>query len=124
VDALNGRPGVWSRRYAGPDASDDENNAKLLRELSAVSGTNRGAQFVCVLAIAQGDQIVAEFRGEARGVILASPRGSYGFGYDPLFLDPEFGKTFAEMSPQEKLQRSHRGKAMHAMMDWLGQRRK
>jgi len=119
VDALNGAPGVRSRRFAGPAASDAENNSKLVRDLSHITASKRTARFVCVIAMAQAGRLLAEFQGVAEGIILDSPRGAGGFGYDPLFLDPESNRTFAEISPEEKLQRSHRGRALRAMLDWL-----
>ena len=119
VDALGGAPGVRSRRFAGSAATDAENNAKLLRQMSHIPAGTRAARFVCVIAVAQDGQLLAEFRGVAEGIILDSPRGAGGFGYDPLFLDPESNRTFAEFSPEEKLQRSHRGRAFRAMLNWL-----
>ena len=119
VDALGGMPGVRSRRYAGASATDAENNAKLLDALRGLPPERRGAQFVCVLAIARNGIFVAEFQGTARGVLLGAPRGGNGFGYDPLFFDPECNKTFAELLPEEKLRLSHRGRALWAMFDWL-----
>ena len=119
VDFLHGAPGIYSRRFAGPTATDAENNSKLLRELQGVMHPQRTARFVCELALAMNQQIVAQFRGAAEGVILESPRGEAGFGYDPLFLDPVTGKTFAELSPEAKLERSHRGRAIQLMLAWL-----
>ncbi|MBI2818019.1 MAG: RdgB/HAM1 family non-canonical purine NTP pyrophosphatase [Acidobacteria bacterium] len=118
VDALGGAPGVRSRRYAGLGATDARNNAKLLEEMRGVPSAERGAQFVCVLALTRSGQQVVEFRGEVRGVLLESPRGDNGFGYDPLFVLPELNRTFAELSTEEKLSRSHRGKALQAMLEW------
>jgi len=123
VEALGGAPGVWSRRYAGPEATDARNNEKLLHEMRRVPAANRAARFVCVLALASAEQPIAEFRGEARGVLLDSPRGGGGFGYDPLFLDPVLNKAFAELSAEEKLERSHRGQALRAMLEWLARNR-
>ena len=122
VDALRGAPGVRSRRFAGPGATDADNNAKLLLLLSGVPAAKRTARFVCELALAQAGELLAQFRGVGEGVILDSPRGSGGFGYDPLFLDPEGQKTFAEFKPEEKLARSHRGRALRAMLDWMATR--
>jgi XTP/dITP diphosphohydrolase len=119
VEALDGLPGVRSRRYAGASATDAQNNAKLLDALRGLPPERRGAQFVCVLAIARNGIFVAEFQGTARGVLLDAPRGGNGFGYDPLFFDLECNKTFAELLPEEKLRRSHRGRALRAMFDWL-----
>jgi XTP/dITP diphosphohydrolase len=121
VDALDGAPGVFSRRFAGLHATDAENNIRLLQEMTGVPAAKRGAQFVCVLALARGGQMLAQFRGQVRGVILESPRGTAGFGYDPLFLDPESNQTFAQFPPEEKLQRSHRGQALRAMLEWLAE---
>jgi XTP/dITP diphosphohydrolase len=119
VDALGGLPGVRSRRYAGASASDAQNNVKLLYALRGLPPERRGARFVCVLALARSGIFVAEFQGTARGVLLDAPHGGNGFGYDPLFFDPECGKTFAELLSEEKLARSHRGRALWVMFDWL-----
>jgi XTP/dITP diphosphohydrolase len=118
VDALGGAPGVWSRRYSGAGANDSRNNAKLLEKMRDIPGDERGSQFVCVLVLARCGQPVAEFRGEVRGMVLNSPRGANGFGYDPLFLHPASQKTFAEMTATEKLEHSHRGQALRALFKW------
>ncbi len=119
VPALNGEPGVYSARYAGPQATDEENNLKLLRRMHHLSGAARSAIFICVLtALAPGGQYV-EVRGEWPGTILKEPRGKDGFGYDPLFYDPETGLTAAQMDPSQKNARSHRGRALaQLMMHW------
>jgi XTP/dITP diphosphohydrolase len=122
VDALRGAPGIKSHRFAGPAATDADNNAKLLTLLSAVPPAERTARFVCELALARRGELLAQFRGVAEGLILNAPRGEGGFGYDPLFLDPESEKTFAALSPEEKLARSHRGRALRALLDWLAAR--
>jgi len=119
VDALRGAPGIKSHRFAGPDATDADNNAKLLTLLGAVPPAKRTARFVCELALARRGELLAQFRGVAEGLILSAPRGEGGFGYDPLFLDSETEKTFAVLSPEEKLARSHRGRALRALLDWL-----
>jgi XTP/dITP diphosphohydrolase len=119
VDALRGAPGVKSRRFAGPAATDADNNAKLLVLLGAVPAAKRTARFVCELALARGGKLLAQFRGVAEGLILSATRGEGGFGYDPLFLDAESEKTFAALSPEDKLARSHRGRALRALFDWL-----
>ena len=119
VDALGGAPGIFSARYAGPNATDADNNEKLLRELNAVPAERRTAGFVCALALADKDALVAEFSGTALGLILEATIGSNGFGYDPLFFDPLSGKSYAEMTAAEKLDRSHRGQALDALLDWL-----
>jgi XTP/dITP diphosphohydrolase len=110
VEALEGAPGVYSARYAGPNATDAENNAKLLQTLSGVD--NRKARFSCVLSLAVPTGSALTYEAVCEGLLLDSPRGENGFGYDPLFLYPSAGKTFAEMSLQEKLQVSHRGRAL------------
>ena len=119
VDALGGAPGVLSARFAGPTATDAENNAKLLQRLRGIQAARRTARFVCELVLAEQGQWVAQFRGEAEGLLLEAPRGDGGFGYDPLFLDRELNRTFAELSSEDKLRRSHRGKALRAMLGWL-----
>ncbi len=119
VDALGGAPGVVSAHYAGEPRSDARNNSKLLEMLEAED--NRRAHYYCVMVLMRsGDDpqpLLAE--GEWRGEILRQPRGSGGFGYDPLFLVPLLGKTGAELSPQEKNRVSHRGKALTALVDVL-----
>lgn len=115
VDALGGAPGVYSARYAGEDGNTEKNNAKLLAELQGVPKDKRTAHFVSVVACVFPDgreDIVV--RGECPGEILTSPRGKTGFGYDPLFWYAPFGKTYAEMTAEEKNSISHRGVAMQA----------
>jgi XTP/dITP diphosphohydrolase len=115
AQALAGTPGIHSARYAGPGATDDENNAKLLQALSGK--TNRKARFCCVLSLAVPSGAALTYEAFCEGVILNSARGDNGFGYDPLFLYPPMGKTFAEMSTEEKLSVSHRGMALHQFKD-------
>ncbi len=110
VEALKGAPGVYSARYAGPNATDPENNAKLIRELSGFK--ERKARFCCVLSLAVPAGPALTYEAFCEGTILDSPRGQNGFGYDPLFLYPSSGKTFAEMTMEEKLAVSHRGRAL------------
>lgn len=121
VEALGGAPGVYSARYAGPDANDADNNDKLLSALTAVPDDQRRARFRCVIALVRDaddpEPLVAEGRWEGR--IAQSPRGSGGFGYDPLFIDPDLGQTAAELDPASKLARSHRGQAMAALIQQL-----
>jgi XTP/dITP diphosphohydrolase len=119
VAALGGAPGIHSARYAGPAATDSQNNTKLLQEMNEVPPQMRTARFICELALAREGKLLARFGGVAEGFILGALRGNGGFGYDPLFLDPGTGRTFAEFSPEEKMQRSHRGKAMRGLMEWL-----
>ncbi len=112
VEALGGRPGVMSARYGGEGLSDAERNQLLLRELEGVPSHQRAAQFVCVIALAFPDGEVHLFEGRCRGLITEVPRGSGGFGYDPVFYYPPAGMTFAEMSREEKNRVSHRGRAL------------
>jgi XTP/dITP diphosphohydrolase len=120
VNSLGGAPGVHSARYAAAsaeaNADDQANNARLLRELSRAS--DRTARFVCVIAAARDGDTLSTFRGEADGRILEVPRGSGGFGYDPLFFFPALGKTFAELAPEEKANVSHRGAAFRKFLEW------
>ena len=120
VDALGGAPGVHSARYAATspegNADDRANNVRLLRELSRYA--DRTARFVCVIAAARDGHTLSTFRGEARGRILDAPRGAGGFGYDPLFFFPALGKTFAQLSPEEKAGVSHRGAAFRRFLEW------
>jgi len=110
VEALGSEPGVYSARYAGPAATDAENNLKLLDAMRGVE--NRKARFRCVLSLAVPSGPALTYEAFCEGVIVDSPRGENGFGYDPLFLYPPLGKTFAEMSGEEKLSVSHRGRAL------------
>ncbi|WP_233493024.1 MULTISPECIES: RdgB/HAM1 family non-canonical purine NTP pyrophosphatase [unclassified Meiothermus] len=116
VEALQGEPGVYSARYGGK-SSDIERNLYLLDRLKHVKGEERRARFVAVLVLAYPDGHLEAYRGEAHGLILEAPRGEGGFGYDPLFYVPEAGKTFAEMSLEEKARYSHRGKALRALLE-------
>ena len=110
VEALGGAPGVHSARYAGEDASDADNNAKLLGEMSGL--TDRRARFRCVLSLAVPMGFALTYEAQCDGRILHEPRGSHGFGYDPLFLYPPLQKTFSELTMEEKLRVSHRGRAL------------
>jgi XTP/dITP diphosphohydrolase len=144
VEALGGRPGVRTRRYAGPDATDAENNARLLSELAGLPPDRRGARYVCVLALAipragAGGQAaggrrdgaahatpeVVTRRGTSRGRIALAPRGQGGFGYDPIFepsVEPSGGRTFGEYAPEEKHRISHRARAARRMREVLATR--
>lgn len=120
VDALGGRPGIHSARYAGIGATraerDAANNARLLRELEHVPDEQRTARFVCAMCLAAPDRrVLAETRGEFPGLIARQPRGTNGFGYDPLLYLPDAGCTSAELSPEAKNARSHRGEAARSM---------
>ena len=119
VRALGGAPGVHSARYAGAGASNEQRIAKLLAELQGKKGAERAAYFVCVIAAAQQGRAVAVVSAKVDGEILEAPRGSGGFGYDPVFFFPELGKSFAELQPEEKNQFSHRGKAFRRLMEVL-----
>ena len=121
VFALGGRPGVRSKRFALPsDNQDDANNQELLRQLSGAPPERRGARYRCVMVFIAGRAgIPRVFDGMCRGRILESPRGTGGFGYDPLFFSEELDKTFAEASPEEKNSVSHRARAVKAMRKWL-----
>ncbi len=119
VDALGGRPSVKSARYAGPKATDEDNNLKLLEELRGVPEERRAARYICVLALARRNQTLAMFSAACEGRLLETPRGSGGFGYDPLFFFPPLGKTMAELAVAEKNQWSHRGQAFRKLLAWL-----
>jgi XTP/dITP diphosphohydrolase len=123
VDALQGRPGVFSARYAGPDANDAANIDKLLNELAEVDDIDRGATFHCVACFVtpdSDDALIAQ--GSWRGSIARQRSGEGGFGYDPVFIDVELGVTSAQLSAEEKNQRSHRGKALAELARLLGAR--
>jgi XTP/dITP diphosphohydrolase len=122
VDALQGAPGVHSARYAGADATDEENNRKLLSELNGVPPNERGATFVCVLALAVPGETTWVVRGECRGRIAEEPRGAYGFGYDPLFWLPDRRRAMAELPPEEKNQISHRAQAVRKWITTMRER--
>ena len=117
VDALGGDPGVRSARFAGPDASDEANNRKVIERLGKAE--DRAGRFVCVIALAEKGRLVRTFRGAVEGRILDAPRGPNGFGYDPLFYYPPFRCSFGEVTGERKLTVSHRGRALGAMMEWL-----
>lgn len=127
VEALNGAPGVYSARYAGENSSDQDNIDKLLKEMKGVS--NRKATFHCVISIAVPSGPALTYEGTCHGILLEQPRGTSGFGYDPLFYFEELGKTFAECTMEEKNRVSHRGKALKELkseltqvLKWLKQR--
>jgi XTP/dITP diphosphohydrolase len=112
VPALGGAPGVHSARYAGRHGDDAANNARLLREMAALEGESRAAYYVSTVVLADPKgSVIATAEGRCHGVIANQPRGTGGFGYDPLFIVPEFGKTFGELSPEVKQSMSHRARA-------------
>jgi XTP/dITP diphosphohydrolase len=140
VDALGGRPGVYSARYGGESLSSAQQIELLLEEMKGAPEGKRTARFVCVVALVGktsnkrshvwrpdealvdaevGPRIRQTFEGRCEGKIALAPRGAGGFGYDPIFIDAELGRTFAELSPREKSSRSHRGKALRAAVDYL-----
>jgi XTP/dITP diphosphohydrolase len=127
VRALNGAPGVHSARYAAnaenahQNATDEANNELLLHQMEPVADAQRSAKFVCCISVARNGRTVACFRGEVRGRIMRESRGSSGFGYDPLFWIAEIGKTFAELTPEEKASVSHRGRAFRKFLAWYAQ---
>lgn len=117
VDALAGAPGVYSARYAGPNATDEANNRLLLDRMTGIP--ERTARFVCVVALAESGRMLKTFRGEVEGQLTEEPRGANGFGYDPLFYYPPFGCTFGEASLERKMEVSHRSRALLSMRDYL-----
>ncbi len=117
VDALGGAPGVHSARFAGPQATDEDNNALLLEKLRGVE--NRTARFVCVIALVKDGAVVGTFRGSVEGRMIDTPRGPHGFGYDPLFYYEPFGCTFGEATTAQKMGVSHRAQALEAMFNYL-----
>jgi XTP/dITP diphosphohydrolase len=127
VDALDGAPGVHSARYAdrlrgrpeiNQNSDDEDNNRVLIRQLEQFPEQNRWGKFVCVIAAAKDGVTLNVFSGEVRGKLLTVARGSHGFGYDPLFYFPHLDKTFAELSPEQKANYSHRGEAFRAFLEW------
>ncbi len=138
VDALSGSPGVYSARYAGENATDEENNQKLLDELAQVrspkwsagagsaapgravsEAMNPVAHYVCAIALAEMGRVLAAFEGRVNGIIHENARGKGGFGYDPFFYAPQLSRTFAELEAKEKFAVSHRGIAFRKMVDYL-----
>jgi len=117
VDALGGAPGVYSARFAGPEATDEANNRLVLDRMRGV--TNRTARFVCVVALAESGQLIRTFRGVVEGQLAEEPRGANGFGYDPLFFYPPFGCTFGEVPLERKMEVSHRAQALRALREAL-----
>jgi XTP/dITP diphosphohydrolase len=125
IDALHGAPGVHSARYAADkpeqadlNTDDAANNARVLRKLKDVPPDLRTGRFVCVLVAARDGKTLATFRGTADGIILDAPRGTNGFGYDPLFYFPAIKKSFAELTAEEKSKYSHRGAAFRRFLQW------
>lgn len=119
VDYLKGAPGVYSARYAGEDASDEENNRKLLQQLDGVASKQRTGRFRCVLVLADNEKVWCTADGTVEGILLTEPRGVNGFGYDPLLFYPALNCTLAELSGTEKNKISHRGRAIQELVKQL-----
>lgn len=134
MDALNGAPGVYAARFAGLEATDEQNNARLLAEIHQVEAQrraqatnaprprglfNRAAHYICVIALAEAGEVRTVVEGRTDGVIIDEPRGTAGFGYDPYFYYPPMGKTFAEITAEQKFAVSHRGAAFRKLLDYL-----
>ena len=117
VDALGGAPGVYSARFAGPNASDADNNRLLLDRMGGVY--DRTARYICVVALAASGRLIRTVRGEVQGHLAEAPQGSHGFGYDPLFFYPPFGCTFGEAPLDKKMQVSHRSRALQQLREYL-----
>jgi XTP/dITP diphosphohydrolase len=120
VEVLKGWPGIYSARYAGEEASDRKNNQKLLKEMEGIRISNRGARFKCVLAMVSTDGREAVAEGSCRGRIGFREMGRRGFGYDPIFILPQYGKTMAQLTLEEKNRVSHRGKALRKLKKIIG----
>jgi len=119
VDALFGQPGIYSARYAGEGASDEANNQKLLARLQDIPLLQRTARYRCTLVLVCTDGEIHSFEGTCEGIITSVPRGEKGFGYDPLFLIPEYSKTFAELGDEVKNKISHRARALAQLRNFL-----
>ena len=120
-DALNGAPGVFSARYGGIPSSSERNIAKLLQELERAGATTpqqRSARFRCVLVLAKEGEVVASFDGACEGMIGLGPKGTNGFGYDPLFIPQGYARTFGQLSEKTKMTLSHRGLALKKFLEW------
>ena len=122
VDALDGKPGVLSARYAGDSATYEENNRKLLSDLAGVAEEDRSARFVCCLVLLGPYGEEHTFRGVCEGTVALGPRGERGFGYDPLFVPVGCLETFSEMGSKRKDAISHRARAIEGLVDWIGNR--
>ena len=127
VDALNGAPGVYSARYAAvlqsgvashENSDDQANNRALITQLERLPDDKRAGKYVCVIALARDGKTLATFTGEVHGELRTVPRGTQGFGYDPLFYFPALGQTFAELALEQKREHSHRGKAFRRFLNW------
>jgi XTP/dITP diphosphohydrolase len=117
VDALDGAPGVWSSSYGGEEGNNERNNERLIREMTG--RTERTARFQCTMVLAKGGDEQAHFSGSVEGMIIDEPRGSHGFGYDPLFIPAGYDKTIGELGDDIKNTLSHRSRALQQVTDWL-----
>lgn len=117
VDALDGRPGVWSSSFGGEEGNHAKNNERLMREMAGVS--ERSARFRCVMVLAEAGEVLAHFDGSVEGRILEEPSGEEGFGYDPLFAPEGYEQSFAELGAEVKNGMSHRGRALAKVVEWL-----
>lgn len=123
VDALGGAPGVYSARYAGEEHDDQKNNEKLMDDMAGVPWEKRTCRFVSAVALARVGKETICVQGSAEGILLNEPRGTNGFGYDPYFFYPPFGKSFAELNAEEKNAVSHRKRALEALQEMLRKER-
>jgi len=119
VDALDGGPGLYSSRFGGEGASDGDRNRLLLEKLRGLAAEKRGARFTSAVAVARGEDVLFQAEETVEGLIAEEPRGPHGFGYDPVFFYPPFGKTFGEVAPEAKDRVSHRGKAFARLREFL-----
>ncbi len=119
IEALDGEPGVYSARYSGPGATDAKNVRKVLKKLEGIPREKRRARFVCAMVLSDKGRVVYEIRGEVHGTIASAPRGTGGFGYDPIFTYHPFRRTFAELASDEKNAVSHRGRALRKLAAFL-----
>jgi XTP/dITP diphosphohydrolase len=119
IDALGGEPGIYSARYLREDASYGERFADIYARVHQSGAADRSARFVCALAVMTPDEITFETTATVEGVLAPAPAGEHGFGYDPIFLYPPYGKTFGEVTDEEKTAVSHRGQAMRAFREYI-----
>lgn len=120
VDALDGRPGVWSSSFGGEEGNHGKNNERMVREMAGIA--ERSARFRCVMVLAKGGEVLAHFDGSVEGRILDEPSGAGGFGYDPLFAPEGYDRSFAELGAEVKNGMSHRGRALAKVVAWLGEK--
>ncbi len=119
IDALDGEPGVYSARFLRPDATYPERFAEIYRRLAVRPDAPRTTRFVCAVAVVHDGVVIYETRGTVEGELAPTPEGDHGFGYDPIFFYPPYGKTLAAVSEEDKLRVAHRGSAFRSLADWL-----